>query len=496
MGASSQTPRIDPGKARDAVLSALRRSRGRVTVGDVATATGLASTQAEAVLKSLLSTHRGHLEVSDDGDLVYRFDPRGMRRDEKTAWERVKAGAWAAFKLGFKVWIMVTLVVYFALFVALILAAVVAAASRGSSDDNRRSRALPIRLDWLWLVFYSPDYRRGRRYYGYRDEGAGRVPFYRKVFAFVFGPDRMAVDPLQRDREILALVRSRGGVVSALDLMEHYGLRRGDAEEEMGRLMGAHLGDVEVSEDGQIYYTFSEVMLSTERSLTGAAPRKAWQRLEQPLLLTGNTSGSNTLIVFLNGFNLLAAATAPGFIFPQLGLDGPAAWIGLVWVPLAFSVTFFTVPLLRAIKLAKENARLHAINARRLLLGEAFTAAERQRPLAERAALATVDGTLRQKGLPAPAATLQGELKHVVLDLEAEVAATDDDVVYSFASVLAIRKGAAQMRQSLRLDQRKVGEIVYSTADTVEEEQARQARVEEREFEEALAAGGPKRGWN
>ena len=41
---------------------------------------------------------------------------------------------------------------------------------------------------WLW----TPDWRLGQPYYGRRFEhrSGKKVPFYKKVFAFVFGPDR------------------------------------------------------------------------------------------------------------------------------------------------------------------------------------------------------------------------------------------------------------------------------------------------------------------
>ena len=63
----------------------------------------------------------------------------------------------------------------------------------------------------------------------------------------------------------------------------------------------------------------------------------AWRRLEPNELVTGNEMKNNLFIGGINGFNLVAAMTAPMFIFPQLGLGGPLAWIGLVWIPVVFS---------------------------------------------------------------------------------------------------------------------------------------------------------------
>src|SRR5690606_4568045 len=86
------------------VLGALRGLGGRATLGDVTSRTGLAGTEAEASLRRLLETRRGHLEVGDAGTLVYRFDPRLVRRDAEPLGSRLRRRAWSAFKTAFKVW--------------------------------------------------------------------------------------------------------------------------------------------------------------------------------------------------------------------------------------------------------------------------------------------------------------------------------------------------------------------------------------------------------
>ena len=96
------------------------------------------------------------------------------------------------------------LVVYFAVFVALVVAALVAMASRGGDNRGRGGWGrpgrgggvgrLPFGNFWLWYYIWTPRWRLGRPYYGRRWERTlpkeDRVPFYKKVFAFVFGPDR------------------------------------------------------------------------------------------------------------------------------------------------------------------------------------------------------------------------------------------------------------------------------------------------------------------
>ena len=180
-------------RTRQTILKALRQSKGRVTVGDVVASTGLDRDTAETAMKDLLSTHEGHLEVSDDGDLVYLFDPKLVRRDALSGWTQFKDKAYAGFKAGFKVWIMLMLVVYFVIYVTLAIAAFVAITSqnrdseRSSFRSNRSGGGFSIY--WLLYLFWTPDHRYGRRshYYGdtshYRQVGrqgssAPKVPFY------------------------------------------------------------------------------------------------------------------------------------------------------------------------------------------------------------------------------------------------------------------------------------------------------------------------------
>ncbi|NJD20771.1 MAG: hypothetical protein FIA95_15980, partial [Gemmatimonadetes bacterium] len=106
------------------ILTALRHLKGRATVGDVVAATGLPADDARAGLKALLEGRRGHLAVSERGELVYEFHPRLLERDREPLLARLQRGAWGFFKKAFKAATVIVLVVYFIIFVALVLAAI------------------------------------------------------------------------------------------------------------------------------------------------------------------------------------------------------------------------------------------------------------------------------------------------------------------------------------------------------------------------------------
>src|SRR4051812_35370442 len=112
--------RVEDPRAKERLYDALRtRARGgelvKVTRGDAVALTGMPSEQAEPALKSLVKTYRSHLAVTDEGELVYAFDPSFERRDKVPLAEKLRSAGqamWRGFSFLFKIWIVVTLVAY------------------------------------------------------------------------------------------------------------------------------------------------------------------------------------------------------------------------------------------------------------------------------------------------------------------------------------------------------------------------------------------------
>ncbi len=482
------SPIIDP------LRRALRGLRGRATVGDVMAATGLAQAEAETGLKQLLETYQGHVEVGEQGDIVYAFQRRLLRRDHRPFWVRWRSAAARVLKTGFKIWIVVMLVVYFVVFVALLIAALIAA-SRGNDRNGGsilgggRHRGggfnLPL-MFWLW----APDWRLGQPYYGTRFErrSGKKVPFYKKVFAFVFGPDRPRPSLRDRDRGAIRLIRARKGALTVPELVRHTGLPVAEAEEEMARLMGAYGGDVHVSRQGELVYTFADLLVSAHGRVKAIEPAPAWRRLEKAAEFTGNKTGTNVLIGSLNGFNLLAALSAPVLIFPPLALGGLGAEVGLVWVPAVFSTLFFAVPLGRWFGHRAENARRRLRNVRKVLLGMVF-----RQSLADGAPLsaerATDDVRIALVDPNVGAADVRGQLQAMSAEFDAEVEPAESGrIVYRFPAIRSALLGGEEVRSALRLDRRGVGRVVYSSGDTPEEESARALADFDRQLRRSAAA--------
>ncbi len=499
-------------EARPDILKALRSLGGRGTLGDVVSGVGLPRDEVEGTLKSLLESHQGHLEVSESGEVVYLFDRKLIRRDRVPAMERLKSAAKRFLTGAFKAWIVTMLVVYFVIFVVLVVAAVVAMMSRGGDrrsggswgrGGGRHGGHFHFPSFWLWYYIWTPRWRLGSPYYGRRWEATlekdSRPPFYKKVFAFVFGPDRPKPTRKQLDRSTLRLIRARRGALTTAELIEHTALGMPEAEEEMGRLLGSYAGEPTVSRDGELVYAFPELMTSAHGPVKTREPNPAWMRMEYPLELTGNEKKHDAVIMGMNGFTLVAGATAPWFIFPQLGLGGTAAFVGLVLIPVVFSVLFFSVPLLRVLGVRKENRAREARNVRRLVLGLVYREAlAGGRPITVEAATAHVQAKMKDRIVDRSA--VEAALHQLAAEFDADVttgpvgqsgsrpstadgsAPGGDSLRFSFPAIRKQFLASEAVRRRLKLEDAELGDVVYSSADSEEEASERDRAAFDREL--------------
>ena len=474
------------------LLASLRRLQGRGTVGDLTADSGLASDNVRVGLKELLETHHGHLDVADSGELLYRFDEKLIQRGTEPLLARLKRTATDVFTKGFKATIVIFLVVYFIIFVALVIAALTANKNSDSRDGGlggRRGgggghRHFGLGNFWLWYYIWTPNWRLGRPYYGHRWESqlpkADRAPFYKKVFAFVFGADKPTPSPQQLDRSKLRLIRARKGVITTAELVEHTGLPFVDAEDEMGRLLGAYDGEAAVSPDSELVYAFPGLMVSAHDSGPAKEPNPAWLRLEPQQELTGNTAGANAIVAGMNAFTLVASATSPWFIFPRLGIGGAAAVVGLVLVPMVFSALFFALPGLRMWGVKRENKRRAKRNIRRVLLGLVYA-----RSLDGDAEVGSAEALeyVKQR-LPGTAAlAVERALQELASELNADVSVDEAGATgYRFPAIRKQFTASETVRRKLQLENRTLGEVVFSTGDSVNEASERDMRLFDREL--------------
>jgi hypothetical protein len=437
-------------RAKAVMMEALRGRGARLTRADAMVASGLPEDEAGRALTVLLKEYRSHLSATESGELLYEFDPTFARRDALSWRERGAALAnvlWKSFALLFKVAIVATLVGYFALFVAMMVAFLVARSGSSDSDDDGGFGIGG--LFWFWGWDPAPDGygRRPRR----SARSAPRTPFYKRVFAFVFGPPAPAVDPLEDEKRIVAYIRAQRGRIAAVDLVRLMGWSFPQAEEEATRLMVDYGGEPEVLDDGVVVYAFKALRKTATGPDRATPPGWAWERLEPSLPLTGNESGQNALIGLFNGFNLLA----PFWIVPAFEARlhvSLASWQFLFRdFPLAFSALFFAVPASRWVKARLDAGGRRTRNDRRRLLGRIF---------------ASTGARTREELAPTPA--LGAVLDRELVTLGGDIAAEPDErgqIRYAFPRIEQEAAALSRARAAAESAERDAGQVVFSSSD-------------------------------
>jgi hypothetical protein len=372
-----------PAKA-GAAIAAHVDGRAPLTVADASAKTGLALRDAESGLTWLSTEYRGRLRVTSDGELVHVF-PYGFTRpwEGRDARRRLvhAAGHALATALRFVVraWVAVVLVGYAAIFISLIIAMMFAR----QGNDSRRSDSLPggalayaffrVVGDALFWTFHpwSPfsvyaysgaggwngNHAGGN--YGARRSRGPRVPLYERVNRFFFGPQAPPEDPRANERRVVEAIRAGKGRIGLGDVMRVTGLPREQADPMMARLMLDYEGDVAVSEEGGIFYSFPAMRKTASSASTPSAPPPAWSRAVPLAPLTGNSLGANFAIAGLNAFNMLMGLwsiengmTLERFAHLFDRVPHPIVAhgfpIALGVVPFVFSALLFVLPIARA----------------------------------------------------------------------------------------------------------------------------------------------------
>lgn len=417
-----------PDRVRDQLKGQLRRHKGQATVADLVAFTGLPKAQVETELPALADEYDGRLAVTQSGEILYSF-PRGFISRYRGLGPSLKRG-FSAFKKGFakvatalfKVWIMATLVGYFVIFLLLallsVVASVAASASGGERSSSRRSDKGGLGGLWLagrmldlimriWFyneVFKTPGqrYRESELRAARQGQARQRRPLHKAIFSFVFGePDPNAALDTEEKKAFAALVRRNNGMVLLEDFMALTGLPPDRAEREISAYLYQFEGSPEVTEGGTVYYRFDALLRRAQEDGSYAADAS----LARLRPFSANKKGSNTAYALINGVNLAfgsyfalsamsaapLAAKAPQdasylywfthwlleqFVLPN---PGPLLMVGLGIIPVAFSVIFWAVPAIRALRLEKQNEGIKLSNLRRVLYAQALANPSRAR---------------------------------------------------------------------------------------------------------------------
>jgi hypothetical protein len=495
---------LEPKAAADVLMQKLTNVTNKpITVADASVASGLALRDADAGLTWLTKEYRGHLRVTEDGDLVHLF-PTGFTKP----WETKETFAKIASTVGqalmgagrfiVRAWLLIVMIGYALLFLAAIIGLTVA--RQGSSSDRDESPGLSIfgallrmiadALFWMFHPFSPLSYGYYGGYSGYTDEPAyarrpqhqeegEKIPFYEKVNRFVFGPPVPKEDPQVARSRVLREIRAQKGRIALADVMRVTGLPRDKADPLMAELMLDHEGDVDVSEGGGIVYRFEALRRTAEEDQSrqinpvgnlGVRPRAAWERLPTLPPLTGNTAGSNILVALLNFFNLAASGwvLSQGLTISNLFLlfdkDRPPVLpdagtpIALGVIPFVFSLVLFTLPLVRSLLRLREVKKNNEEHARLAVMKEILTHSAKKEPVTDEALRTAVRVATGEE----PSSK---DITKRVVELGGDVdVGPEGEVRYRFADLEADTE-AAEAERSEANDEKeaRLGKVVFAS---------------------------------
>jgi len=499
-----------------------------LTVADAAAKSGLSLQDAERGLMHLQSTLRGTLSVTEQGEILFRF-PYGLTLPlTKRPWFQRAASSIKRFVVGagkfvVRAWVSIVMIGYAAVFIALALALMFSGRDDRGGEGGGTALAVVIRVlfEALWWTFhpFSPVARRNvwdgsltsntasREYWETPQRGRKmrtrtirrfgqlvtieepivddvpeeKVPFYEKVNRFVFGPEPAQKPSIEEQKaRLVAQIRASAGRIGLLDVMRVTGLPREEADPLIARLLLDYDGDVSVTDDGAIVYSFP-ALRKTAGDVATAAPPPAWTKPKEAPPVTGNPIGANLLVGAVNAFNLVMSMVAMSvgltierlvhliqtwnvpFPPPMPPVDGVPIAFGVI--PLIFSLVLFALPALRALRqgakkkeVAEENARAEVLKT---VFQEMQDAAARGEPASVR------ETTLKRAWQQATGAPPDDkELAAAVTALGGDVdmdALAEGRGLYRFRDLEAEVNALQKERAEAKSEERELGEVVYRT---------------------------------
>lgn len=470
---------------RERILVALRRRSGRATAGDLAADTGVALDRVESDLRELVHVYESHLDVDEQGRLLYRFAPDLLERlrpespEERRARRRLRRAR--LVRNGLRGLALVGVAAYGWVYGAV---AIVALASMGMLGGRiwltdavvahrnrfRKARGLPLVRSPVASPWDPPE-----RATPVAEPILPRLKAAtERVMRFVVGPSRRADDLLTRERTVVSWLRANRGVVVPAEVVRLLGGSLEVADRLLTGLLVRHRGDVEVDDAGTLSYRFDALLATADDAATvpaGGGPPPVW---EQPSPDDDRLfrDRADLWVPAMGVVNVVTAIALHVWLLPRLGWEFPWLEALVVWFPIGWTAVLAVAVVARTVVArgrrtarALEWARLGLL---RVILGEDEGEGGRSLPIGAPAALRR----LIAPPVP-PDAVIAAALAEVVRDLGGEVAEVDHtargdleaDLLARFPRVRAELEAVARTREMLGSGHGRMGRIVWSTRD-------------------------------
>jgi hypothetical protein len=353
---------------KKAVIKAIDSLGRSVTAADVASKTGLPILVATSELNKVASETNGHLEVSTAGNIAYKFDSgfqnsylaKGIQLQFEQIGKKIFDIGYLILKASFGIMLLLSFIIVVVLIIAAMFAGKGDRDSDGPGGFDFDFIDFMIFRDLLWWGSYST-------YPTYVDYSApsvvkprGKGNFLTKCFSFLFGDGDPNTHLDERKWQMVAqAIRSHGGVITAEQLAPYTGA---DPTNEDGALpaLVRFNGTPEVTDDGNILYTFPSLQVSAAgMNLSGKLPQYLREFRREFSVYNGEEL---TSVYILAGANVLGAM----WLWGQSNVSPTMMpFHGLITWLLLYGVFFVAVPGVRWLVLTTINSKIEARNDKR-----------------------------------------------------------------------------------------------------------------------------------
>ncbi|WP_017295767.1 hypothetical protein [Geminocystis herdmanii] len=363
-----------------AIMQSIEQLNYRVTVGDVATKSGLDLNIVQKELLKLAEDTNGNLQVAETGDIAYLFPKnfrsilnnkywqlRGQKALEKT-WKIV----FYLIRISFGILLVSSIL----LMLIAIVVIVIAINSKGNDDnDNNSSRGgggggfffFPrfwFSPDIFWI--FTPDYQQRRYQRQLSNSAENELNFLESIYSFLFGdgnPNSNLED--KRWRSITTVIENNNGAIIAEQLAPYLDNINNYSEGDEGYILPVLTrfnGYPEVSEEGEIIYYFPELQVKAqEREKVSVSPYLK----ENLWTFSLATSSQKMLAVGLGAVNIVLALVLGSLLTSDIAeeIGGFILFIEFLYpLLLTYAVSYLGIPLIRYFWLQNRNNKVKERN--------------------------------------------------------------------------------------------------------------------------------------
>ena len=339
-----------------AVMRSIEELNYRVTVGDIATQSGLDIKIVQPELIKLAADTNGTLQVADTGDIAYVF-PQNFRNLLQSKYWRLRWQKWLnkiwqiifyLIRISFGI-ILVSSIIIMLLAIVVIIIAV---STSGRSDDNNNGGSRGGGLfffpnfwftpDLFWI--FTPDYqqRRYQRHLGSREEKENKLNFLESIYSFLFGdgnPNPQLEE--RRWQNVAGVIKNNQGAIIAEQVAPY------------------------LDNTDEIVYYFPELQVSAEAK-DDFAINPYLQ--ENPWQFSLASSGQKIFAIFLGGINFVLALMLGSLLTPEVTqqMGGFITFVDSIYgLLIAYAVGYLAIPLIRYFWLQRRNRKIEIRNEKR-----------------------------------------------------------------------------------------------------------------------------------